>query len=177
MTRADFNSHHLNPPQESNMPKAQPIPEGRAGLIPHLVCSSSAEAIEFYKQAFGAEELCRMPAPDGRRIMHAEITIGGQPLFLVDDFPEFCGGKSSTPESLGGTPVTIHRYVKDCDAAIKRAEKAGAAVKMPPQDMFWGDRYGIVVDPFGHTWSLATHLRDLTPEEISQGMCEAFAQG
>jgi uncharacterized glyoxalase superfamily protein PhnB len=151
------------------------IPAGREGLIPHLVCSPCAKAIEFYKKAFGAEEMDRAPAPDGR-IMHAAIRIGGAPVFLVDDFPEYCGGKSQTPQALGGTPVTIHRYVPDCDAAIERAQKAGATVQMPPADMFWGDRYGVVVDPFGHSWSFATHLRDLTPEEIAKGMEEAFAQ-
>lgn len=109
----------------------QAIPAGHEGLIPHLVCDGCAEAIEFYKKAFGAEEVSRTPAPDGKRIMHAEIRIGGRPLFLVDDFPEFCGGKSESPKALGGTPVTIHRYVEDCDAAIRRAEQAGATVKMP----------------------------------------------
>jgi uncharacterized glyoxalase superfamily protein PhnB len=153
-----------------------PIPAGREGLIPHLVCERCADAIEFYKKAFGAEEVSRAPAPDGRRLMHAEISIGGRILFLVDDFPEFCGGKAGSPKALGGTPVTIHRYVPDCDAAIKRAEKAGATVKMPPDDMFWGDRYGVVTDPFGHNWSFATHLRDMTPEEIGKAMEEAFAQ-
>ena len=152
----------------------QPIPTDHEGLIPHLVCDGCAEAIEFYKQAFGANEVCRMPASDGR-IMHAAIEIGGRPLFLADDFPEYCGGKAQSPTALGGTPVTIHRYVKDCDAAIQRAQKAGATVKMPAEDMFWGDRYGVVIDPFGHSWSLATHIRDLTPEQIASGMQEAFA--
>lgn len=155
---------------------ANPIPPGQEGLIPHLVCEPCAEAIEFYKQAFGAEEIFRMPAPDGRRIMHAQITIDGRPVFLASDFPEYCGGKSGTAKALGGTPVTIHRYVEDVDAAIARAEKAGATVKMPAMDMFWGDRYGVVVDPFGHQWSLATHQRDMTPDEMAQGMQEAFAQ-
>jgi len=155
---------------------ANPIPSGREGLIPHLVCSPCADAIEFYKRAFGAEEISRAPGPDGKRLMHAEIRIGGRPVFLVDDFPEFCGGKSATPKTLGGTPVTIHRYVKDCDAAIKRAEQAGATVKMPAADMFWGDRYGVIVDPFGHQWSLATHLSDPTPEEMGRAMQAAFSQ-
>lgn len=153
-----------------------PIPPGHEGLIPHLVCSSAAEAIEFYKAAFGADEVYRMPAPDGQRLMHAEITIGGRPVYLVDDFPEFCDGKSGTPQALGGTPVTVHRYVEDCDAAIQQAVEAGATIKMPAQDMFWGDRYGMVTDPFGHNWSLATQLRDLTPEEIAEGMQAAFNQ-
>lgn len=151
-----------------------PIPSGKEGLIPHLVCSSSAEAIEFYKQAFGAVEVSRMPAPDGKRIMHAELSLDGRPLFLVDDFPEFCGGKSENPQALGGSPATIHRYVADCDAAVESAVAAGATAMMPVQDMFWGDRYGAVVDPFGHKWSFATHIKDLTPEEMMQGMKEAF---
>jgi PhnB protein len=154
----------------------QPIPAGHEGFIPHLVCDPCVQAIEFYKNAFGAQEISRAPAPDGRKVMHAEIRIDGRPIFLNDDFPEFCGGKPQSPKALGGTPVTIHRYVKDCDATIERARMAGATVKMPPQDMFWGDRYGVVVDPFGHSWSIATHIRDLTPQEIAQGMQEAFAQ-
>ncbi|HUG89417.1 MAG TPA: VOC family protein [Planctomycetaceae bacterium] len=153
-----------------------PVPAGHEGLIPHLVCDPCADAIEFYKKAFGAEEVSRAPAPDGRRIMHAEIRIGGRPVFLVDDFPEYCEGKSESPKALGGTPVTIHRYVPDCDAAIQRAVKAGATVKMPAQDMFWGDRYGVVADPFGHSWSLATHIRDVTPDEMVKAMEAAFAQ-
>jgi PhnB protein len=151
------------------------IPTGHEGLIPHLTCDRCADAIEFYKKAFGAKEISRMPAPDGKRIMHAEIRIGGLPVFLNDDFPEFCGGKAQSPKALGGTPVTIHRYVEDCDAAIQRAQDAGATVTMPAADMFWGDRYGVVTDPFGHSWSLATHVRDLTPEQIASGMQEAFA--
>jgi uncharacterized glyoxalase superfamily protein PhnB len=156
---------------------ATPIPPGREGIIPHLVCDPCADAIEFYKQAFGAEEIARMPAPDGKRLMHAEILVGGRPVFLVDDFPEYCGGEASSPKALGGTPVSIHRYVRDCDAAIDRAQKAGATVKMPAADMFWGDRYGVVVDPFGHTWSFATHISDPTPDEMATAAQAAFAQG
>jgi PhnB protein len=154
----------------------QPIPPGQEGLIPHLVCDPCSEAIEFYKKAFGAKEMHRIPAPDGRKIMHAAIQIGSSLVFLVDDFPEFCGGKSESAKALGGTPVTIHRYVENCDAAIKRAQDAGATVAMPAQDMFWGDRYGLVIDPYGHKWSLATHIKDLTPAEMNAGMKEAFAQ-
>ena len=153
-----------------------PIPAGHEGLIPHLVCDPCTGAIEFYKRAFGAEEVHRAPAPDGRRIMHAAMRIGGSFVFLADDFPEFCGGKASSPKALGGTPVTIHHYVEDCDAAIQRAADAGATVLMPAQDMFWGDRYGVVTDPFGHNWSFATHLKDLTPAELQAAMNEAFAQ-
>ena len=153
---------------------ANPIPAGYEGLIPHLVCSPCDKAIEFYQKAFDAEVVKRHPAPDGR-IMHAELRIGGRPVFLVDDFPEYCGGKSESPTALGGTPVTIHRFVDDCDAAIQRAVQAGATVKMPAADMFWGDRYGVVTDPFGHNWSIATHQKDLTPDEIAKAMQGAFA--
>ena len=154
----------------------QPIPPGHENLIPHLVCERCSEAIDFYKKAFGAEEIHRMPAPDGRRLMHAAMRIGNSLLFLVDDFPEHCGGKSSTAKALGGSPVTIHHYVTDCDAAIKRAKDAGATVTMPPQDMFWGDRYGMVTDPFGHKWSFATHQKDVTPDEMQAAMKAAFAK-
>jgi PhnB protein len=153
-----------------------PIPPGMNGLIPHLVCAPCTEAIAFYKKAFGAEEVGVMNAPDSERVMHAAMTIDGNPLFLADDFPEYCEGKSQTATALGGTPVTIHRYVEDCDAAVQRAVDAGATVKMPPMDMFWGDRYGVVVDPFGHNWSIATHIKDLSPEEMAKGMEEAFEQ-
>ena len=154
-----------------------PIPAGKEGFIPHLTCSPCSEAIEFYKKAFDAEEIFRMPAPDGERLMHAEIRIGGQPVFLVDDFPEFCGGESKTAAALGGTPVTIHRFVEDVDAVFQQAVDAGAKPLMPVADMFWGDRYGTVTDPYGHNWSIATHTKDLTPEEMAQGMEEAFQQG
>lgn len=153
-----------------------PIPPGHDGFIPHLVCNPCSDAIEFYKRAFGAEEVYRMPAPDGKRIMHASILIGGKPLYLVDVFPEYCGGKSMSPAALGGTPVTIHRYVEDCDAVIQRAEKAGATVKMPAADMFWGDRYGVVIDPYGHSWSFATRKSEPTPDQVRTAMMEAFAQ-
>lgn len=153
-----------------------PIPPGRDGLIPHLVCDPCADAIQFYKKAFGAEEVGRMPAPGGAKIMHAAILIDGKPVFLCDDFPEFCGGKSRSPKALGATPVTIHRYVGDCDAAIQRAQEAGATVTMPAEDMFWGDRYGVVTDPFGHSWSLATHVSDPTPEEMAKAAEATFAR-
>jgi uncharacterized glyoxalase superfamily protein PhnB len=155
----------------------QPIPAGHESLIPHLVCDPCSEAIEFYKKAFGAEEVVRMPAPDGRRIMHAAMRFGKSFVFLVDDFPEYCGGKSSSPKALKGTPVTLHQYVENCDAAIKRAQDAGATVTMPAADMFWGDRYGVVTDPYGHSWSFATHVKDLTPDQMQSAMKDAFAKG
>jgi len=154
----------------------QPIPAGQENLIPHLICSPCADAIEFYKKAFGAEEIYRMPAPDGRRIMHAQIRIGQSYVFLVDDFPEYKGGKSQTATALQGTPVYLHHYVENCDAAIQRAQDAGATVMMPASDCFWGDRYGVIVDPFGHIWSFATHLKDMTPAEMQVAMKEAFAK-
>ncbi len=117
-----------------------------------------------------------MLAPDGRRIMHAALRIGKSFFFLVDDFPEFCGGMSSTATALKGTPVTIHHYVENCDAAIKRAQDAGASVFMPAADMFWGDRYGAVTDPFGHKWSFGTRLKDMTPAEMQAAMKGAFVQ-
>ncbi len=158
------------------MSSTQPIPPGHENLIPHLVCEPCAEAIEFYKKALGVEEVWRMTAPDGQRIMHAAIRLGNSLIFLASDFPEYCGGKSMTPIALGGTPVTLHQYVPDCDAAIERAVRAGATVEMPATDMFWGDRYGMIRDPYGHRWSLATHIQDLTPEQMQKGMEEAFAQ-
>ncbi len=154
----------------------QPIPPGHENLIPHLVCSPCTEAIEFYKKAFGAEEIHRIPAPDQRRIMHAALRIGTSFVFLVDDFPEFCGGKASTATALKGTPVTIHHYVENCDAAIKRASDAGATVTMPATDMFWGDRYGMVTDPYGHKWSFGTHIKDMAPAEMQAAMKDAFAR-
>jgi PhnB protein len=155
----------------------QPVPPGHENLIPHLVCSPCTEAIDFYKKAFGAEEVRRSMAPDGKRVMHASIRIGKSFVFLVDDFPEFCGGKASTPIALKGTPVTIHHYVENCDAAIKRAADAGATVTMPATDMFWGDRYGQVADPFGHKWSFATHQKEMTTAEMEAAMKVAFSHG
>ena len=156
--------------------KISPIPKGYHSVTPYLTANDGAKALDFYTRAFGARVTERMPGPDGK-LMHAEMRIGDRPIFLCDDFPEYCDGKSRTATALGGTPVTIHRYVDDCDAAIQRAEKAGATVKMPAQDMFWGDRYGVVTDPCGHDWSLATHISDPTPEEMTQAMQAAFAQG
>jgi len=146
----------------------KPIPEGMRSLTPHLVCDGAAAAIEFYKKAFGATEVTRLPAPDGR-LMHAQVRIGDSVLMLVDEWPDM---GALGPNKLKGTSVTLHLYVTDVDAAFAKAVAAGATVKMPLADMFWGDRYGQVQDPFGHMWSLATHQRDLTPEEIKQGMAK-----
>lgn len=153
------------------MAKTQPIPAGMTAVTPHLVVAGAAQAIGFYKKAFGATEEIRLPAPDGK-LMHARIRIGGAAVMLVDEMPQ-CNALG--PKSLEGSPVTIHLFVDDVDAVFERAVRAGAAPIMPVQDMFWGDRYGALTDPFGHNWSIATHQRDLSPEEISRGMLEACA--
>ncbi len=154
-----------------------PIPDGFRSVTPHLVLDGAAKAIEFYKAAFGAEELHRMPAPDGQRLMHAEIKIGDSVIMLADDFPEFMGGKHRNPKKLGASSVTVHLYVKNADAAFAQATKAGATPVMPLTDMFWGDRYGMVVDPFGHQWSIATHVKDVPPEEMAKAAAKAMTEG
>ena len=152
----------------------KPIPEGHHTLTPHLIVKGAGDAIEFYKKAFNAEELMCMRGPDGNSVMHGEIKIGDSIVYLADEYPQYgCVG----PAALGGSPVTLHLYVKDVDAAFDRAVKAGATVKMPVADMFWGDRYGQVTDPFGHVWSMATHIEDLTPEECTKRGAAAMSGG
>ena len=146
--------------------KVKAIPEGMHSVTPHLVCAGAAEAIEFYKQAFGAVEGGRLPGPDGK-LMHAVIRIGDSAVMMVDEMPQW---GALGPKSLKGSPVTIHLYVGDVDAVVKRAVAAGAKVTMPVDDMFWGDRYGKIEDPFGHQWSIGTHKRDVTPEEMQKAM-------
>ncbi len=146
----------------------QAIPPGFHTITPRLVIKGAAKAIEFYKKAFGAEELRRMPTPDGR-LMHAALRIGDSVLFLCDEFPEHCAN-SASPETLKKTHATMHLYVEDADAALQKAIEAGATELMPVQDMFWGDRYGGLVDPFGQTWSIASRIEDLTPEEMKKRM-------
>lgn len=148
------------------------IPDGFHSLTPHLTVAGASDAIEFYKKAFGATELARMGGPDGR-VMHAMLRIGDSPLMLNDEFPEM-GGHG--PIKLGATAVTVHLYVDDCDAVYDRAVAAGAKGLMPPQDMFWGDRYGRLTDPFGHSWSIATHRKDMTPAEIQEAGRKAMAE-
>lgn len=146
--------------------KVEPVPAGMRTVTPHLICDGAAAAIEFYKKAFGATEICRMPSPDGK-IMHAAINIGDSMVMLVDQYPDWgCMG----PGALKGSSVTIHLQVEDADGLFKQAVDAGAKVIMPIEDAFWGDRYGKVEDPFGHHWSIATHIRDLTPEQIQEAM-------
>jgi PhnB protein len=149
------------------------IPDGYTTVTPYLVVKGAAQALEWYGKAFGAEEVMRMPMPDGR-LMHAEMRIGNSMIMLGDEFPEMGGNRS--PQSLGGTPVGICLYVKDVDAVFQQAVAAGAKAKMPPADMFWGDRYGKVADPYGHEWSLATHKEDVPPEEMGKRAQTAMAQ-
>ena len=149
-------------------PKVQAVPDGIHTITPHLVCAGAADAIEFYKRAFGAVEQMRLPAPGGG-IMHAALKIGDSMLMLVDEMPAW---GSLGPKALKGSPVTVHLSVPDVDATLARAVAAGAKVTMPVADMFWGDRYGQLEDPFGHKWSVATHVRDLTPEQIMAEMAK-----
>lgn len=146
------------------------IPHGYHTLTPQLAVQGADRAIDFYRRAFGAEVLTRMPGPDGKGIMHAELRIGDSIFFLSDEFPS-TGCRS--PQSLGGATASLHIYVRDVDAAFQRAVAAGAQVRMPVANMFWGDRYGRVADPFGHEWGLGTHKEDLTPEQI-RARADAF---
>jgi len=144
----------------------KPIPDGYRVVTPYLIVKGAAQAINFYQKALGAEERMRMPTPDGR-IAHAEIAFGDCVVMLADEFPEM-GAKS--PVTLGGTPVGIMLYVKDVDAQFNQAISAGGKVERPVQNQFYGDRSGTFVDPFGHKWTLATHIEDVTPEEIGRRM-------
>ena len=167
-----MSSTTASPQASAQKPAAKSLPEGMHSLTPHLVCAGAAEAIEFYKKAFGATELFRLAAPDGK-LMHGSVQIGDSRLMLVDEM-EGCGMVG--PKSVKGSPVTIHLQVVDADAAFAKAVKAGAKVKMPLADMFWGDRYGLVEDPFGHQWSIAHRLVDLTPAQLHAAAAQAMCQ-
>ena len=153
-------------------PAAKPIPEGMHSRTPHLICANAAAAIDFYKKAFNAVETVRLPGTDGK-LMHAAVRIGDSALMLVDEMPQW---GAIGPLSRGGTSVTIHLYVPNVDATVAQAVAAGAKVTMPVSDMFWGDRYGQIEDPFGHRWSVATHTRDLSADEIRAGMAAQMNQ-
>jgi PhnB protein len=142
----------------------KPIPEGYHTVTPYLIVSGGAKAIDFYKRALGATEKLRLEGPDGK-IGHAEIQIGDSVVMLADEFPEM-GAKS--PQSIGGTPVGICLYVENVDSRFEQAVKAGAKIERPLQDQFYGDRSGTVVDPFGHKWTIATHIEDVSEEELSR---------
>ena len=150
---------------------AKPVPEGYHTLTPFLTVRNAAKAIEFYKQAFGAEERGIAKDPTGK-VMHAEIKIGDSIVMLADEFPEF---GSVAPDSGGGTSMGLHIYLDNVDQAFDRAVKAGAKVEMPVANQFWGDRYGRLKDPFGHKWSIATHVKDMSSDEMKKAMDDAMA--
>ncbi len=142
-------------------------------VTPHLVCRKASDAIEYYKRAFNAEEIFRLPGPDGQTIMHASIRIGNAPVFLVDENPQW---GSFSPEYLKGTPITIHLQVDNVDELYAQAIAAGGKERMAPTDMFWGDRYGVLTDPFGHSWSIATQKHSYTPEQIAENAKAMFGE-
>ena len=150
----------------------QPIPEGYRTLTTYLTIENAAEAIDYYKDVFGAKERIRMEAPDGK-IGHAELEIGDSLLMLSDAFP---GATSRPPTELGGTTAGAFMYVEDVDAVVKRAVESGATITMEIADQFWGDRFGSISDPFGHLWSIATHVEDVPPEEMAERAKAAIAE-
>jgi uncharacterized glyoxalase superfamily protein PhnB len=152
--------------------EVNPIPEGFHSLSPHLVCKDAAKAIEFYACAFGAEEVFRLTAPDGA-VIHASLRVGNSMLLIADECPPM---GAYGPQKLGGSPVTIHVSVPDADASFARAVNAGAIPRMPVTEMFWGARYGVLQDPFGHSWSLATQVKNLSAEEIRAGLAAAMRE-
>lgn len=156
----------------STVSAVRAIPAGRHTVTPYLAISNAVQALEFYKKAFGATQIYKLLMPDGR-LGHAEIRLGDSVIMLADEFPEF-GGKA--PEVLGGTPVSIHLYVEDVDAFFEKALAAGAKVRKPVVDQFYGDRSGQLEDPFGHLWWVATHKEDVSPEEMQKRVQEMFAR-
>ena len=150
----------------------KPIPDGYHTLTPFLTVRDAARAIEFYKQAFGAKERGVMKGPDGK-VMHAELMIGDSIIMLADEWPEF---GALSPPSVGGSPMGLHIYLDGVDAAFDRAVKAGAQVEMPVMDQFWGDRYGKLKDPFGHKWSIGTHVKDMSNDEMKHAMDDAMSK-
>jgi PhnB protein len=152
---------------------AKPIPDGYHTVTPALTVKNGAEAIEFYTRALGAKELMRIPGPDGKHLMHAEIEVGNSRVMLADESPEM---GCQAPSSLGSVSSSLYVYVEDVDKAFRRAVEAGAKALMPPTDMFWGDRFGQIEDPSGHRWGLATHKEDPSPEEMARRQKEFFAQ-
>ncbi len=148
--------------------KVKAIPDGMHSITPHIICADALEAIEFYKKAFNAIELMRLPGPDGK-LMHASVQIGDSQLMLAEENPQW---GALGPKTLKGSPITIHLQVENADETMAQAVAAGAKITMPIADMFWGDRYGQMEDPFGHRWSIATHTRDVTPEEMQAEMAK-----
>jgi PhnB protein len=144
------------------------------GITPYLVVSDANAAMEFYKKALDGKEIARHTAPNSNKVMHARLDIYGSTLMFSDDFPEYMGGKSRTPQALGGTPVTIHLQVENAQAVWDKAVAAGATVSMPLKEQFWGDIYGKFVDPFGHEWSIGQSVKQLSDEEVMAGAKAAF---
>lgn len=152
------------------------IANNGAYLAPHLVVANGEKAIEFYTQVLGAKLIGKQTAPNSPKISHAALEIYGSTFFLCDDFPEFSNGRGRTPHDLNGSPVTLHIQSSEADAIFERATKGGAVATFPIQDMFWGDRYGKFVDPFGHEWSVGQKIKQLTDKEIEAGAKEAFSK-
>jgi PhnB protein len=150
---------------------AKPIPEGYHSVSPYLAVEDAARAIEYYTKAFGAKEVVRMDAPEGK-IGHAELEVGDSRIMLSDPFPQ---ASTRPPKELGGTSASVFLYVEDVDTVVKRAVDAGATVTMEVADQFWGDRFGTITDPFGHVWSIATHVEDVPPEEMAERAKHAMA--
>jgi PhnB protein len=168
------------PPSECTRPEqgvaemagnVKAVPEGTHTVTAHLVVRNGAEAVEFYQKAFGAVLRFMHKTPDGK-VMHASLQLGDSTVMLADEFP----GGAKSPESLGGSPVYLHVYVEDVDALFNQAVAAGAKVTMPLANQFWGDRYGHIVDPFGHCWALASHVEDVPPEELERRGKAMFAE-
>ncbi|HEY6008536.1 MAG TPA: VOC family protein [Geobacteraceae bacterium] len=149
------------------------IPEGFHSVTPMFMFKDTRKAMEFYKRAFGAQELFAMPGPDGKGVMHAELRIGDSIIMMGDESPQ---EPCKSAETMGGSPVSFYLYVENVDAAFAKAVEAGAETRMPVEDMFWGDRAGSVQDPFGYGWMLASHIKDLTPQEMEQGAQAFLAQ-
>ena len=148
------------------MSKVSPVPEGYNSITPHLVIKGAAQAIEYYKSVFGATEVFRMDGPDGK-VGHAELQIGDSRIMLADENPSFGQGHASAA-TIGASPVSLYLYIPDVDGVVKRAVAAGAKILKPVQDQFYGDRSGFIQDPFGHLWGIATHVEDVSPEEVAE---------
>lgn len=153
--------------------KVKAVPKGYRTATPYLIIKDVATALEFYKKAFNAKELVRMPSPDGQKIVHAEIKIGNCIVMMGEETPE---RGALSPKTIGGSGTSLYLYVRNCDRVFKRAVKAGATAQMEPTDQFYGDRSAHVVDPFGHLWGIATHKEDLTPEQLAQRAAEFYAK-
>jgi PhnB protein len=152
--------------EEETMSPVKPVPDGFYTVTPYLVVRGAAKALDFYAKAFGAEERLRMPGPDGA-VMHGEFKIGNSIIMIGEENPQM---GALSPQAIGGTAVSLMLYVADVDAVFARATKAGCTAQMPPTDMFWGDRYGKLKDPFGHDWAIATHKEDVAPQEMAKRM-------